>query len=83
MPRVKSVKATMETLVEEDKIYILNAINKHGQNFIISPHPTMAEALEARDKFIETRAGSSTYWKQKDGKPETFIETKAVKENKI
>jgi hypothetical protein len=83
MPRVKSVKATLETIIEEDKIYILTAVNKHGQQFTISIHANMSDAMEAQKEFVGTRAGPSSYWKQRDGKPETFIETKVVKENKI
>lgn len=75
--------SSLITLVKEEFIYILSAINKHNQLFIISAHDTREAALEAQKLFLETWANVS-YWKNpKNGDIETLIETKPVKKNDI
>jgi hypothetical protein len=74
-PKTKSLSLTTE--VKEDKIYVLTAINCHGQACTISTASEMKEALDQQASFLILKEGQR-YWMNKGGKIETFIEAKQV-----
>jgi hypothetical protein len=78
MLRPKALKSNLITKVEEDKVYVLKAKNKHGQIFTIDIYTTAAEAKQGEEDFRRTRATNS-YWKQANGDMEIDIEVKPAR----
>lgn len=80
MAKSKALVKTSD--LNEDKIYILTALNKHNQKVTIATDTSMPASLKAREDFL-IKNTSNRYWLQKDGKLDTKIEIKSVKNNII
>jgi hypothetical protein len=75
------IKADSHVLVLEetsdDFIYIVSALNKHGNRITISHAGTDLEANQAAKKFASSHAGDR-YWLNKAGQVVTSVESRRI-----